>query len=130
MCIVLLIAHQNCSPEPQVRFGIWEECWQEGPCQVLPDTLIWVSPRSILALLLLSSSTWSLIKVTVESLYRQLGLLPRPGVCPVLAGVTREWLGLEVCLLSRNYFFETPGFKDLARVYNLASGNCSQTGIE
>lgn len=100
VCLPLLIAHQNCSPEPQGRFEVWE-----SSCQVLPGSLTWVSPISILALLL-SSCRQCLIKVAVESLCCQLGLLPSLAVCPVLAGVTCGWLALEVDLLSRNYFFK------------------------
>lgn len=136
-CLVLPIAHPEQSeerPESWVRFGIRKGSWQESPGWVLPDILIWVSPRSVLALLL-SSSTWWLIKVAVARLSCQLGLLPRTSLCPVIAGVTRAWLGLEVGPLNRNCIFLEPQAWDLARRCNSvfplsASGNLSQTETE
>lgn len=125
---------QSCSPEPRVRLGALKGSWQKSPCWVLPDILIWVSPRPILALLLSSSTRW-LIKVAVARLSRQLGSLPRPSLCPVIAGVTHVWLGLEVGPCNRNCFFLKPQAWDLAgrpnSVFPLSAlGSLSQTGIE
>lgn len=55
---------------------------------MLPDTLICVSPRSVLDLLV-PTATWQLIKAAVARLSHGLGLSPRPSVCFVIAGVTR-----------------------------------------
>ena len=97
----------------EVRSRALSEVWGlegilagETLLSVMP-MLIWVSPRSILALLL-SSSAWWKIKVAVARLSRQLGLLPRASICPVVAGVTRVWLGLEVGPPNRNCVFLKP----------------------
>lgn len=73
------------------------------------DVLIWLSPRSILALLL-SSSVWWRVEVAAACLSHQLGLLPSPSVCPAIAGVKHAWLSLELASLSETaFFFETTG---------------------